>query len=347
MSGLRIFHSMRQLTWIFALLAAARVFAAAPAKETSSPMNFTEVRALILTNLPGIAEQELNRAALAGMLADLKGRVELVGSGDETVVTTNLNLLSKAECLESNVAYLRVETISAGLAEALTEAQTNLLVTNPIVGVVLDLRFAQGTDFAAAQLAAKQFHEKLEGHAAPLPLAILVNHETRGAAELLAAELRAANAGLILGQQTAGQACQMREFKLKTGQRLLVASSPVKLSNGKELSGGSVTPDVMVSVNADDERAYFEDPYTDLSPTNALPETSLADTSGIAGTELPSRKRMSEAELVRKHREGTDMEDLVAAEEISMKKPVLSDPALARAVDLVKGLALVRSSKIR
>jgi len=339
---------MKRLTWSVVLLFALRVFAAAPATDTTPAMDFAEVRTLILANLPGITEQELNQAALDGVLADLKGRVELVGSGNDAVAITNLNLLSKAECLESNIAYLRVETVAAGLAGALTVAQKNLLATNPIVGVVLDLRFAQGTDFAAAQAAAKQFRDQIDGHVPVLPLAILVNRETRGASELLAADLRAASAGLILGQQTAGYARLMREFKLKNGQRLLLASTPVKLSNGSELTNGSVSPDVMIPVYADDEKAYYEDAYADLSPTNVVPDTALVDTNGIVVAEPPSRKRMSEAELVRKHREGTDVEDLATtAEMISVIKPVLRDPALARAVDLVKGLALVHAGKIR
>ena len=71
----------------------------------------------------------------------------------------------------------------------------------------------------------------------PLPVAVLVNRQTAGAAEALAAVLRETGAGLILGSRTAGQAMVAQEFPLKNGERLRIATAPVQLGDGSALAG--------------------------------------------------------------------------------------------------------------
>jgi C-terminal processing protease CtpA/Prc len=101
--------------------------------------------------------------------------------------------LAKSGLLENNVMYLRVGEVGKTLAAEIQSAQTTLSATNKIAGTILDLRFADGDDADAAKAAADLFAPKT------LPLAILVNDETRGAAENLATDLRTARAGLISG----------------------------------------------------------------------------------------------------------------------------------------------------
>ena len=101
---------------------------------------------------------------------------------------------------------------AANLADELSAAYCALAGTNKIAGVVLDLRFADGSDDTAAQAAAKLLAAKkiIAG-----PLAVLVNGETRGTAKALAAALRQAGAGLIIGSPTAGEAMALQGISLK------------------------------------------------------------------------------------------------------------------------------------
>ena len=48
---------------------------------------------------------------------------------------------------------------------------------------------------------------------------------------------------------------------------------------------------------------------------------------------------------MRERREGISEADMTALREPEPEKPLVSDPALARALDLLKGLALVRQSQ--
>ena len=139
----------------------------------------------------------------------------------------------KSAVLESNVAYLRVGQVGNGLADNWTRRIAQLTATNKIAGVALDLRFADGNDYAAAVATADLFatkkmpllewgNEVEESHPAkepiPGPLMVLVNGGTSGAAEALAAALREADAGLIFGNPTAGLAMTTRDFPLKNGE---------------------------------------------------------------------------------------------------------------------------------
>jgi C-terminal processing protease CtpA/Prc len=219
-------------------------------------------------------------------------------------------------------------------------AQRALAVTNKLTGVVLDLRFAGGDDYAAAQDAAKLFSAKKNPR---LPLVVLVNHDTRAAAEALAAELRVAGAGLILGSVTAGQAALFKEYVLRDGSRVRLASEAVKLSDGSAVSLAGVKPDIAVEVSAADEHRYFDDAYSVL--TNAPQKVTSVTNVVSTATNKPPHKRMTEADLVRKHREGLSEEEddnAPASREPASDKPALRDPALVRAVDLLKALAVVR-----
>ena len=224
----------------------------------------------------------------------------LIVSGSLRADTTNA-ALAKASVLESNVAYLRVSQVAGGLADELTTANRTLAATNKIVGTVLDLRFVDGGDALAAKSAANVFAAK------KLPLAILVNGQTRGAAVALVKALRDARAGLVFGSVADG-----------------------------------LKPDIAVAVGADEEKIYYADAYAVVTNT-----VVVAKTNSIArGTNRPF-SRISEADLVRARREGSadPEQDLERAptNDVAPEKPVLRDPVLTRAVDLLQGLAVLRA----
>jgi hypothetical protein len=143
--------------------------------------------------------------------------------------------LVRASVLESNVLYLRIGNVTKNLPEEIQSAQTALTVTNKLAGTVLDLRFADGDDSAAAAATADLFAAK------KLPLTILVNDKTHGAAAALATDLREARDGLVLG----GAVVDLK-------------------------------PDIAVNVKITDEKKYLENPYAALaqSETNAAADTN-------------------------------------------------------------------------
>ena len=204
--------------------------------------------------------------------------------------------LAESSVIEDNVIYLRVGSVAGDLAAEISTASTGLTTTNKVIGTILDLRFADGTDPAEARVTADYYSAR------KLPLAVLVNDETRDAAANLATELRKERAGLIFGSTTSG-----------------------------------LKPDIAVTVNTNNEKTFLGNPYAILATND---DVSLAATNDL----LPFVDHLSEADLVRqKVKDGEDDEDAEPAERPTPPKPVIRDPVLARAVDLLKGLAVVRS----
>src|SRR5262249_9883384 len=136
-----------------------------------------------------------------------------------------------------------------------------------------------------------------------LPLAVLINRETSGAAEAFAAVLRQGSVGLLIGTNTAGKATMGKEFELKNGQHLWVATSLLKLANGQTFPSAGLQADIHVDVNPEDEKAYFEDAYQILPKSGGLSSSSPGQANLSVTNRLP-RHRTTEAELVRMHRDG-------------------------------------------
>jgi len=220
-----------------------------------------------------------------------------------------------------------------------------------LTGLVLDLRFAGGADYAAAAATVDLFLSKEvplmnagqglvnsqeKTNAIRWPVVVLVNAETAEGAEALAAMLRQAGAGLVIGGRTAGRAAVMREFKLSGGQTLRVAVAPVLLGDAKPLPVTGVLPDIEVAVKLEDEREFYAEPVT----------VNGAGTTSTNNVRSARRPRVSEADLVREKRGEVDAETLAAArDKAEQGTTVVADPALSRAVDLLKGLAVVRSGR--
>jgi hypothetical protein len=332
----------------------------ATAATNQSP-RFEEVYKLLQEHASDLSAEELNRAAVTGLLDKLGSTVSLVTNNVPTEAAST-NLLAKSELYEKHHVYLRINQVGANLADKISQQVEQTAGTNQVKGLVLDLRFCGGDDFSAAAKTADQFVDSEQPlldwgtgsltaskktNAITVPVAVLVNRETRGAAEALAAILRETKVGLLLGSSTAGQASVYKDFPLQDGQRLRIATAQLKVA-GKELSNSPLKPDIEVNINRDDERAYFEDPFKQLSPPIASLDLTLStNVPALAETNRP-RSRINEAELVRRKREGLSEDEEFIDQPLAptnSELTVIRDPALARAIDLLKGIAVIRSSR--
>ena len=325
------------------------------AETAGAAPDFQQVYNLLRENLAGVSAAELNSSAVEGLIQQLHGRATIVGSRAESTNPKNGKDLVKSTILEKDVAYLRVGEVGSGLKNELGAAYRALAATNKIAGVALDLRFADGSDYATAVATASLFSSKKppqlrwdntveaphpSKEPIPGPLLVLVNDGTTGAAEALAAELHDTGAGLIIGNPTAGLAMTMRDFPLKNGEILRIATDPVKLGNGATVS--RIVPDITVPVTQDDERTYLKNPYAALGGNENSRLFGTNDISAFVD-------HTSEADLVRQRlKDGGDQGAIVSApgHPQSTPRPVIRDPVLARALDLIKGLAIVHESQL-
>jgi hypothetical protein len=141
------------------------------------------------------------------------------------------------------------------------------------------------------------------------PLVILVNNQTHGAAAALATQLRTEASAVLIGSTN-----------LTT-----------------ELLTTELSPDIVVTVSAEDEKEFQDNPFfkTAASPFGSISATNL----------LAFVDHTSEADLVRKRvKDGDDAGD-VSTPRAEPPQPVIRDPALARAVDLLKALAVLHTAR--
>lgn len=329
---------------------------AACADSTNAP-DFTEVYGIIQSNVAGVSTEELNRAAVEGLLGQLHAKVSLVAGAGGSNQPASEAVQLQSFIYDGPTACIRVATVAAGAADKLAAAVKDLSSTNKLKGLILDLRYSGGGDYAAAAAAADLFLTKEmplldwgtgsaksseKTNAISLPLVVLVNKETTQAGEALAAVLRENAQAIVLGAPTAGDASVGRDFPLHNGQTLRISTTAVKLGDGQPLPSTGVKPDIQVNVKAADEKAYFADPYKDMTPPPA------AGRNGGPGA-TTNRTRLSEADLIRERRERPGMElnyDTFDPNTNSAPaKPVVHDPVLGRALDLMKGIAAFRQPK--
>jgi hypothetical protein len=332
----------------------------AVARQAPDPM---EVYELIRTNLSGVTDAQLQTAAVEGLVRQLQPRVWLA-SGNP-VTNEAPALISKTARFDGSVAYLRIGRVGNGLAAAVREAYDAQAKTNQPAGLILDLRFAEGDDYAAAAAVADIFatEEKplldwgkgsakstAKTDAWHMPVVALVNRETAVAAEALAASLRDIGSALLIGTNTAGRAMIATEFRLSNGQTLCIARAGVKIGDGNALTADGLRPDVAVAVAPAEEQAFWLDPTKPFGRlANVTSSTNSAGTNVVAGTNRVSAERINEAALVRERQKGAfpknPPRNASTQTPVAAAAPVVRDPALARALDVIKALALVRQWK--
>ena len=328
------------------LLSAAFFLPALLSAAPGQSLKLEEVLELVRTNLTDVSEAELSEAAAYGLLEKLGAKVQLVSANSASQGPSNI--VTRLGVYGRNFSYFRIETVSDGLAPKISEAWQSLAATNRMRGTILDLRYAKGQDYQAAartadlfvqneqslfQAGDREFRSSPSGPKIKSPVAVLVNRQTSGAAEALAACLRQTGAALLIGGGTAGEARVFETFELSTGQFLRIGKVPVQVG-GQPIPASGIAPDIAVEVSTLDERAYYQDPFL------VLPRLGMeGGTNGAA----PRGRRFNEADLVRRHREGLDL----SVPDDAPSEPgrqIIMDPALARAVDFLKGLAALRPS---
>ena len=337
-------YSNMKTTWKVLMLAAMTLAVPSSgwAKSDRETGQFNQVLQLIRTNLPGIDAEAMEKEAVRRLLRGIGEDVELVRKRDRNARFEG-TLMEPIKSYEDSYGYVRVRNVEAGLAEALHQGLNEMKPEAAGGGLMVDLRFAIGSDYAAAVWAANQFVSRDETqllvgdrHLSLMqnsnlitgrPIAVLVNAETTGAAEALATLLRKHEVGLVIGSNTSGRTKVFSSFDLSDGARLRIATGDVKFGDGAPLPPQGLEPDIEVDVKLDDERMFFGDAY-------ANPRKGKR------------KQQVNEADLVRqlalKLNPNAKLEPRPAVDPVNKE---VFDPVLARALDLLKGLDTLKRAK--
>lgn len=324
-------------------------------------------------------EKLLNEATVTGILEAMGRGVVIV---EPESPSTNAAAepqptvpLARAEVIGPDIGYIRLAEVTDGTPAAL-DAELKKFADQKVTGFVLDLRYADGTNFAAtaaiasrflndgqelftlksSEKAPQVFHAGADVKPASLggmdltsaPLMLLVNKETRGSAEALAGALRTEDRGIVIGSKTAGSAAAWQEVKLSDGRILRIATAKIVLAPPQDatqpvnLFPDGLTPDVAVKIDPKTER--------DVVLTVQTNETLTASLQPRV-----NKKGLTEAELVKVfHGQSIDSELPIRAASTNADQSAtdkeheeedeiqnVRDVVLQRAVDILKGIRVL------
>jgi len=293
------------------------------------------------TNPDAITDTELNRAMLAGLLVRMPGGLMLLPNRESATPEPTAAFYS--EVFDGHIGYLRLGALNSA---NLKEMDKNLqdFGAKKIDAVIVDLRASSIGDFATAAEFAKRFCPKGKAlFTVRKPAArqdrsftsdrdpafqglivALVDSDTAGGAETMAADLRFYDKALLVGQASAGRAVEYSELPLPSGKILRVASADAVLPDGQPLFPGGVKPDLPVEMSVTDKRQVFR-----LSGEKGM-------TPFVYETERP---HLNEAALIAGTNPEIDIPDAQRRNRAREKQPA-RDSVLQRALDVVTSLEI-------
>lgn len=353
----------------FAVLAADD--AAKPvAPATNEPIDLADLQAVkaalqrLYLDPSALGDSKLNEAAARGVLNHLGLGVKMIDP-KAAAARKGVPDIAKTETLGDEIFYVRLGKLDHGSAKAL-DAALSPMPCEKLNGIILDLRFVAGGDFADAADVAGRFLAKgtplfvLKGAKRPqrsftathdkpcvtTPLIVLVNRETVGSAEALASVFDEQQRGAIIGNTTAGEAVERVELPLVGGKKLALAVAEVVLPSGKKLFSRGVEPDVAVKVDLAVERKLLLGPNAQknlrasLEPKvvkHRINEAELVRTLGPGNGKTEEKKPASEPK-----KNEPPVEKETRNENAKVDQP--PDVALSRALDILKGLRILHRS---
>jgi hypothetical protein len=287
-------------------------------------------------NPNALKDQEINRATLQGLLGRLHGGAMLL-PGKTANAESPAPFYS--EVLGNHIGYVRIGALSPDNLAALDKALADF-GAKKIDAMVIDLRATSSGDFNLAAEITKRFVPKgktlwtLRKTAAHQERAfindrdpvfqgttmVLLDGETSGPGEAMAAALRAHDQVLLIGQPSAGRAVEYSDFPLTSGKVLRVAVAEVIGPNGVSLFPDGVKPDLPVELPLAQKHQIFSQ-SAQRGLTNFVFE--------------PERPHFNEAALIA----GTNPE-IELRQQRRGPEESMHDSVLQRAVDVITSLAI-------
>jgi carboxyl-terminal processing protease len=368
------------------VLLAATLAGPARAAEPAAPATAPAAEVIRILKSRYVDRDQLNDKALSD--ATVTGILQALGEGATVVprLTAPVNPaplslvtnqvawpapLARAEVIDPRIGYIRLAEVTEQ-AVADLDVELGKFADAQVDGFILDLRFADGTNYTAAAAVATRFLADgqqlfaLKGTDRPeevfkaganrpapppaarltaAPLLLLVNARTSGSAEALAGALRSQDRGILIGSITAGSAATWEEVPLDDARSLRVATAKIILTPGGEdakpqsLFPGGLMPDIPIALDLQTEQDVLLNAPKDVTLTMTL-QPRL------------NRKRLTEAELVKAFR-GEALEPPPAEKDKDKEKAeggepegdvqVVKDIVLQRAVDVMKGIRVLLS----
>ena len=197
---------------------------------------------------------------------------------------------------EPGIGYIKAEALTKGKAQEIA-AKVKALEKSGAKKILLDVRNCAEGDESEGVAVANLFLNHgtityLQGQKFPreafnadaskaittLPMAVLVNRGTSGAAEIVAAAILENARGDVVGDKTFGDGSIQKTIDLPDGGALILSVAKYYSPSGKAIQDTAVTPNVVVADVPDDVAATDdEDGGTAPAEDQAKPKNSVDD----------------------------------------------------------------------
>ena len=267
-------------------------------------------------------------------------------SFDVTITRDKIRIRSVRSRTEGNVGYVRITSFSeqteAGLNKAVEKIKTEL--GDKLAGFVLDLRnnpgglldqavmvsdaFLEGGEIVSTrgriQEKAQRFHATPGDITNGLPIVVLINSGSASASEIVAGALQDHRRAVILGNNSFGKGSVQTIIPLGRNGAIKLTTQRYYTPSGTAIQAKGIVPDIEVA------QARVE-----VFEGNARRERHEADLRGALDNDQSSTNNDKP-----NTKDGEDKADSAA------KTQKRVDYQLARALDLLRGLALYRNRMV-
>ena len=210
----------------------------------------------------------------------------------EFTVTIGYSYLSVSHKKIGSIGVIRISAFYANTQEQLKESIAALQGEN-VTAIIFDLRgTGDGTvEYAAAAVdcitpicsSQDEVLAKLVGrndallqsypstsNNLNLPMAVLIDKDTAGPAELFACDLHDFDKAVLVGTQSKGKGTEQQAFVLEDGSALILTTSRIEPYKSASFQGVGLEPTYVVELSADVETADLLDPAKDTQLQKAI-----------------------------------------------------------------------------
>ena len=256
----------------------------------------------IFESIEGQSTREMSLPEIRGLLAGAPGSslnvaVVRARKAEPQKITITREIVSipsvSDKVMEDSVGYVKAETLTKGKAQEIA-SKVKALERSGAKKILLDLRNCAEGDENEGIATANLFLNHgtityLQGQKYPreafnaepskaitaLPLAVLVNKGTAGAAEVVAAAILENARGDVVGDKTFGDGSVQKTIDLPDGGALILSVAKYYSPSGKVIQDTAVTPNVVVadaddSIVTDDDDGAAAAPDQDEKPKNPV-----------------------------------------------------------------------------
>jgi carboxyl-terminal processing protease len=262
---------------------------------------------------------------------------------DFTITRDIIELKSVAyKMLLDNIGYIRLSQFQEDSADEMEDA-LNELENQGMEAMIFDLRSNPGGLLNAAVEVADKFLEKeklivyTEGRKKNqdmrffahddfthpnYPMAVLVNHGSASASEIVAGALQSHSRAIVIGTQTYGKGSVQSVIPLSDNSGLRLTTAKYFTPDGSSIHEKGIIPDIVVALDAP-SRVSEERPQETLEEETA-----------------PQNDNLSEEEQNLDEENDEENKDETSETENEIAQMIKQDSQLQRAIDVLKGILI-------